>query len=83
MPNITVTVDDSVYTNARIAAAICKTTVTQIVRTFLQDFSQQAAQVLNSGPYDPPNRFKKGASPMDSGPEIPYLAPNRGPKHHV
>jgi len=83
MPNITVTVDDSVYTNARIAAAIYKTTVTQLVRTFLQDFSQQAAQALDSGRYDSLERFNKAALTMDLGPEIPYLTPNKTPKHHV
>jgi hypothetical protein len=83
MPNITVTVDESVYTNARIAAAIYKTTVTQLVRTFLQDLSQQAARSFVSGRYDPLERFNEAALTMDLAPEMPCLTPNKSRRHHV
>ncbi len=83
MPNITVSVDESVYTNARIAAAIYKTTVTQLVRRYLEALSQQAAQAFESGCCDPAVSFNLMASTMDLGPEIPCLAPNKRPKHHV
>jgi hypothetical protein len=83
MPNITVTVDESVYTNARIAAAIYKTSVSQLVRKYLEALSQQAVQSFDSGCYDPLERFNEAASTLDLGPEIPYLAPNKRPKHHV
>ena len=83
MPNITVTVDDSVYTNARIAAAIYKTTVTQLVRKYLEALSRQAAQSFESGCPEPATSFNLMASTMDLGPEIPRLTPNKRPKHHV
>ena len=83
MPNITVTVDESVYTNARIAAAIRRTNVTQLVRKYLEALSRQAAQALESGCGDPAVSFDLLASTMDSAPEMPFLRPNRRPKRHV
>lgn len=46
MPNITVTVDESAYQRARIAAALRNTTVTQLVREFLRELDRQTAQLL-------------------------------------
>ncbi|MGP8251730.1 MAG: hypothetical protein ACLQHF_06820 [Terracidiphilus sp.] len=78
MPNITVTVDESVYTNARIAAALHKTTVTQLVRGFLEQLSQQAAQSLDSGRCDSIGGFNEVTSTMDLASEMPHLASKRG-----
>ncbi len=77
MPNITVTVDESVYTNARIAAALHKTTVTQLVRRFLEDMSQQTAQFLVSGCSGRATSFSDMASTLHSSPKTPNLASKR------
>jgi hypothetical protein len=83
MPNITVTVDESVYNNAHIAAAINKTTVTQLVRTFLEDFSRQACPSFDSGYRDPLERFNAAGLTLDSAPEMPSLTLKKRQKHRA
>jgi hypothetical protein len=78
MPNITVTVDESVYTNARIAAAVYNTTVTQLVRTFLEDLNRQTARFLASGCSGRAASSHGMASALNSTPKMPDLDSKRG-----
>ena len=52
MKNITLSVDDEVYQLARVEAARRSTSVSAVVRAYLQDFARGAAPALTESPGD-------------------------------
>jgi hypothetical protein len=81
MPNITVTVDESIYRNVRVWAAIHNTTVSGLVRRFFQMITHDSIDGHEPQQDLPAGRLEDLAATFNRTPEMP--GPGQNPAENV
>ncbi|HTW79181.1 MAG TPA: hypothetical protein VME23_06555 [Terracidiphilus sp.] len=73
MPNITIRLDDSMLRHVRIWAAIHDTTVTEVVREFLQFLTRGSNDSLEPRETVPVGLLEELAETFNSDSELPFM----------